>query len=312
MLSNFPNLLRKKEVIVIKTVEYSTLKPYLASNINADLDAQSILTYPISQKTLAIEANSYYFGHPEWAKNYFEACHRNDIFKSRWQAATGSWDDKIVVDIGCGPGNLFATLGGKPKLLIGVDVSYGGLEMAQSLGYTPVLADAHNLPFVSGFADIVAVNATLHHCDQMDVVLAEAARLVRPGGILITDHDPHRSAWDFQGLGMWLWQFRLGLYRLIKRGGHASAAEQSWGLATEVHHRPGDGVTAEMFHRTLEPLGFTVKTYPHNHHLGAETFEGNYGQSEWKYRFAQFLSGINPDSPQAALSLMCVATRRAD
>ncbi len=29
----------------------------------------------------------------------------------------------LGVDIGCGPGNLYATLGGSPKLLIGVDIS---------------------------------------------------------------------------------------------------------------------------------------------------------------------------------------------
>ena len=52
-------------------------------------------------------------------------------------------------------------------MLIGVDVSRGALEMAQKIGYTPVLADAQHLPFVSGFADIVTLNAALHHCDDM-------------------------------------------------------------------------------------------------------------------------------------------------
>ncbi|MHC5830490.1 MAG: class I SAM-dependent methyltransferase, partial [Nostoc sp.] len=107
----------------------------------------------------------------------------------------------------------------------------------------------------------------------MDVVLEEAARLVRPGGILITDHDPQLTAWNFQGLGLWLWNFRLWLYRLIKRGGHTSAAEQTWGLATEIHHRPGDGVTPKLYYKILEPLGFNVKVYPHNHTCGAEVLQ---------------------------------------
>ncbi|MEA5504506.1 class I SAM-dependent methyltransferase [Halotia wernerae UHCC 0503] len=287
----------------------SVLSPYIAADLRVDLDKQDILNFPISTSSRAIKANSYYFGHPEWAKNYFENCHRDEMFKSCWQAAMGSWDHKIVVDIGCGPGNLYATLGGKPQLLIGVDISYGALEMAQHLGYTPVLADAHQLPFISKFADIVVLNATLHHCEYMDVVLNEAARLVRPGGILITDHDPQLTAWDFQGLGLWLWNLRLWLYRFIKRGGHTSKAEQIWGLATEVHHRPGDGVTPDFYYKTLEPLGFTVKVYPHNHTLGAEVLQGDYGESDKKYRLAQLCSGINPNSSQAALSLMCVATR---
>ncbi|WP_341530360.1 class I SAM-dependent methyltransferase [Nostoc sp. UHCC 0302] len=291
------------------TSSCSLLKPYIAADVRVNLDEQDILNCPISTSSAAIKANSYYFGHSEWAKNYFESCHRDQVFKSCWQAATGSWDHKIVVDIGCGPGNLYATLGGKPQLLIGVDISYGSLKMAQRLGYTPVLADAHNLPFIDEFADIVAVNATLHHCEYMDQVLAQAARLVRPGGILITDHDPQLTAWNFQGFGLWLWNLRLWLYRLIKRGGHTSAAEQTWALASEVHHRPGHGVTPELYYKILEPLGFSVNVYPHNHTVGAQVFQGRYGKSDKKYRLAQLCSGINPNSPQAALSLMCVASR---
>ncbi|MEH1920168.1 class I SAM-dependent methyltransferase [Nostoc sp.] len=291
------------------TSSYSVLDPYIAADLRGDLDKQNILNFPISTLSLAIKANIYYFGHPEWAKNYFENCHRDQKFKSCWQAAMGSWDQKIVVDIGCGPGNLYATLGGKPQLLIGVDISDGALSMAQRLGYTPVKADAHQLPFIDNFADVVVLNATLHHCDNMEVVLEEAARLVRPGGILITDHDPQLTAWNFQGLGLWLWNFRLWLYRLIKRGGHTSAVEQTWALATEVHHRPGDGVTPELYYKVLVSKGFHVKIYPHNHTVGAEVLLGNYGKSNKKYRLAQLCSGINPNSPLAALSLMCVATR---
>ena len=289
----------------------SILTQYLASDCNLNLSQGTIPTCKIPNHSPAIQANSYYFGHSEWAKNYFEACHRDDKFKARWRSAIGSWDNKVVVDIGCGPGNLYASLGGSPQVLIGVDVSYGALEMAQRIGYTPLLADAHHLPFIAGFADVVALNATLHHCDDMAQVLAQAARLVRPGGILVTDHDPQRSAWDYKGMALFLWQMRLPWYRLIKRGGHASAEEQKWSLAGEVHHKPGDGMTPDLYYQTLEPLGFTVKLYPHNHTVGAEVLQGNYGRAAWKYRFEQRLSGIKPDSPEAALSLMCIATRTA-
>ncbi|MEH2245023.1 hypothetical protein [Nostoc sp.] len=95
----------------------------------------------------------------------------------------------------------------------------------------------------------------------------------------------------------------------MKRGGHATATEQTWALATEVHHRPGDGVTRELYDKILEPLGFRVLVYLHNHTVGAEVSLGNYGKSDQKYRFAQLCSGINPNSPLAALSLMCVGTR---
>ena len=257
--------------------------------------------------TLALGANAEYFGHAQWAKSYLEACHRSDAFIERWRSAVGSWDDKVVVDIGCGPGNIFAAIGGKPELLIGVDVSLGGLKMAERLGYQPLLADAQDLPLRSAIADVVVVNATLHHCDDMVAALQEAARLVKPGGILVCDHDLQKTAWHFTGIARALWELRLPIYRLLKRGGHASAAEQQCALATEAHHVPGDGLTIEFYHSILEPLGFATHVYPHSHTLGAALFQGHRDRPALKYRVAQRLSGINPNSPKAALSLMCVA-----
>ncbi len=115
------------------------LSLYLAKTTNIDRWDGDIPVCKIPNPTLAIQANSYYFGHPIWSKGYFEACHRDEAFASRWRAVISNWQNKIVVDIGCGPGNLYATLGdrcGKPQLLIGVDVSAGALKMAQTLGYT--------------------------------------------------------------------------------------------------------------------------------------------------------------------------------
>ena len=289
----------------------------LVNLISAEYHARSswqdgILSFPIDRLSLGIQANAYYFGHRQWAQNYLEAVHRDQEFQDRWLAMTGSWENKIVVDIGCGPGNVFAALRdrcGTPAQLIGVDVARGGLEIAAELGYTPVLADAQQLPFVSDFADIVVINGTLHHCDDMQRVLQEAARIVRSGGLLITDHDLQKTMWHDNAIAHWLWNFRLPLYRLLKRGGHATQEEQAWMVATEVHHSPGDGVTPEFFYDTLDPMGFSVKLFPHNRTIGAEVLQGECGRSAWNIRLAQWLSGVNPNSTESALVMMCVAQR---
>lgn len=259
----------------------------------------------------ALTANAIYFGNETWAKEYLDFCHRDEHFRSRWRAAGGDWTDKVVIDLGCGPGNIFATLGGKPKLLVGVDVAAGSLELASRLGYTAVLADAAHTPFRSRVADIVAINASLHHCDDMAAVLREGARLVKPGGLLITDHDPQLSAWDYKGLAKWMWDARLWVYRATRHGFHKTGSQQSWGLRTEVHHRPGDGVTPDFFRHTLEPLGFEVRVYPHNHQIGAQALTGNVGPAQWKYRMGNRLSGRDPAAAASALSLMCIARRAA-
>ncbi len=271
-----------------------------------------ILSFPIDHLSMGLKANAYYFGHPQWAKSYLDAVHRDREFQERWLAFTGSWKGKIVVDIGCGPGNVFAALHdrtGTPAQLIGIDVAHGGLKLAAELGYTPVLADAHQIPFISEFADIVLINGSLHHCDDMQRVLQEAARLVRPGGLLITDHDLQTTMWCNNAIARWLWNFRLPLYRLIRRGGHATIEEQNWMVATEIHHSPGDGVTPEFFRKTLQPMGFDVKLFPHNRTVGAEVLQGKRGRSAWNIRLAQWLSGVDPDSIEGALVMMCVAHR---
>ncbi|MCJ8282036.1 MAG: hypothetical protein MJK14_19890, partial [Rivularia sp. ALOHA_DT_140] len=77
-----------------------------------------------------------------------------------------------------------------------------------------------------------------------------------------------------------------------------------------VHNqRPGDGITKDIYYKALEPLGFDIKLYPHSHNLGAEVIAGQNGRNSWRLRLSQRLSGIDPDTPEAAQSIMCVAQR---
>src|SRR5437868_953926 len=285
------------------------LAPYLKPNVA--LGGTRFPEAHIPHYTAGMRANAHYFSHPKWMEDWLHCVHRYPELRERWHAAIGSVEDKVIVDIGCGPGNLLATLGDKPRVAIGIDIAPGSLELAIGMGYVPLLADAHDLPLRSGIADVVAINGSLHHCDDMTRVLAEAARLVRPAGHLVIDHDPQQSAWAFRGLALLSWRLRLPIYRWLRRGGHTSADnEQYWALATELHHRPGDGVTEKLLRTALEPRGFDVDIYPHSHHVGREVLSGETGRAPLKLRIAQRLSGIDPDSDAAALSLLCVATRR--
>jgi ubiquinone/menaquinone biosynthesis C-methylase UbiE len=273
------------------------------------IEKEDYFEFPIMRYSQSLRANAVYFDHPEWAPEYLKYCHRSDTFKSRWLRATGDWKNKTVIDIGCGPGNINATLQQTPETLIGIDVAPRSLKLAGELGYIPILADANNLPFKSNIADIVVLNAALHHTENMDSILKEAGRLVKPGGVLVTDHDPQYSAWNYKGIAMLLWKARLLYYRLIGHSFHKSSNQQKAALECETHHKPGHGVTHELFESVLGPLGFDVKVYSHNHTLGKEVLEGKTGPIEFKYKVGNLLSGRNPKAASSALSLMCVAQK---
>jgi ubiquinone/menaquinone biosynthesis C-methylase UbiE len=285
------------------------LEPFLLPEFEGT-DKNDFLEFHIKDNTKGKEANSYYFNNPEWAEEYLIYCHRSDAFKSRWETALGELKNKVVVDIGCGPGNIFSTVKARPKLLIGIDLAPISLNFAKKAGYdVPMLADANDLPLISGFADVVTLNATLHHCDNMSAVLKESARVVKAGGILITDHDPQLSAWDYRGIAKVLWQLRLIVYKIIGHGFHKSSDQQRAALETDIHHKPGHGVTTDFFKANLEPLGFTVNVYPHNHEVGADVFNGTKGKLALKYKLGHWFSGRNSTSDASALSLMCVAKK---
>lgn len=283
--------------------------PYLNPDVKPKFNG-NYLEFDVEKNTSeGLRSNAYYFNNPEWAEEYLTYCHRDVNFQSRWKIALGDYSNKIVVDLGCGPGNVFANFSEKPKLLIGVDVAVTSLEFAKKYGYLPVLADASNLPFKSNFADTVILNAALHHCEDMAAVLLEAARILKPGGTLITDHDPQRSAWNYRGLALLMWKSRTFLYRFTGHGFHKEKGQQYWALKTEIHHKPGDGVTSDLFEKTLQPIGFNVKIFPHNHTVGTGIFDGNYGKAAFKYRLGNLLSGRNPNASKSALSIMCVARK---
>ncbi len=287
----------------------SVLEDYLSCG-PVEYSVDGVAVAPNLLYTQSMLANAYFFGHPVWAENYFQTRISDKFWESRWKQVIPCWDNQIIVDIGCGSGNIYAVMGGTPALVIGVDVSPGALRMAKQVGYTPLLANAQDLPLISGFADVVTANATLHHCDDMVTVLQEAARIVKPGGLIITDFDPQSPAWDFKGLGLWANRVRrhLPLHRIGSLSVDRSATEISLRRETEIHNsKPGDGITAQVYKQILEPLGFEVSIYPHNHNVGEEVFSGHLGSKPWSTWLAQKLSGIQTTSKDSAQSLMCVA-----
>ncbi|WOX16329.1 class I SAM-dependent methyltransferase [Streptomyces sp. N50] len=95
-----------------------------------------------------------------------------------------------ILDIACGTGIVTGRLLGSERVVVGVDRSPGMLSLAgQRVPGGVVCGDATRLPFASGGVDAVVIVWLLHLLPDPASVLAEAARVLRPNGTLITTVD---------------------------------------------------------------------------------------------------------------------------
>jgi len=95
--------------------------------------------------------------------------------------------DSLLVDIGCGAGVLAPHVAHLGHTHVGVDVVTASARQAGERGITVLLADARGLPLADGCADVVVAGEVLEHVPDLDLVVAEAIRVLRPGGTLVID-----------------------------------------------------------------------------------------------------------------------------
>ncbi len=103
-----------------------------------------------------------------------------------------------VVELGCGTGLNTAWLAGRARSVVALDFSAGMLDRARErvpAGARFVLHDIRTpLPLASGSADLLVITLVLEHVEALEPVLAECARVLRPGGRLFAcELHPHRQ-----------------------------------------------------------------------------------------------------------------------
>ena len=95
-----------------------------------------------------------------------------------------------LLDVGGGSGRAAAALTG-PDIAV-VDASVGMLSRARrGRGLSGIAADAGRLPFRDASVDAITIVDAFHHLPDQDAALAEAARVLAPGGALVVrEFDP--------------------------------------------------------------------------------------------------------------------------
>ena len=90
-----------------------------------------------------------------------------------------------VADVGAGTGaasHAIASAGGRP---VALDLADGMLRVDQRRRPPAVVADARRLPLASGSCAAVVAAFSFNHVPDPEVALAEAARVVGPGGVVL-------------------------------------------------------------------------------------------------------------------------------
>jgi 2-polyprenyl-6-hydroxyphenyl methylase / 3-demethylubiquinone-9 3-methyltransferase len=93
----------------------------------------------------------------------------------------------VLVDLACGGGLMGPHVDRLGYRHVGVDIGLRGLELAREHGVVPVQGSVLAVPLSDGCADVVVAGEILEHVEDHAGVLAECARLLRPGGTLVID-----------------------------------------------------------------------------------------------------------------------------
>ncbi|MBA2467304.1 MAG: metalloregulator ArsR/SmtB family transcription factor [Sphingomonas sp.] len=151
-----------------------------------------------------------------------------------------------LVDIGTGTGRMIELFGPRAAQAIGIDRSSEMLRLArvklEAAGITSSLrqGDMYALPLADGSADSVIIHQVLHYAHSPAAAIAEAARVLTPGGtLLIVDFAAH----DREELRTSDAHIRLGFDDVVMSGWFAAA-----GLAVDhVEHLQGGELTVTLW-----------------------------------------------------------------
>ena len=135
----------------------------------------------------------------EWERIRALHAPEKDVEAAILKVLTGQRIDSLL-DAGTGTGRMLELLSPHVKRAVGVDVSPEMLAIArdrllrENLSHAQVrLADTYRLPFADAAFDAVLFHQVLHYLDDPGAAVAEAARVLRPGGrLVIADFAPHQ------------------------------------------------------------------------------------------------------------------------
>ena len=165
---------------------------------------------------------------------------RRDLFGSRFDllGLLGLLDPAWTVgDLGCGTGTVSSSLAPFVSEVIAVDASQqmldaAGIATATHDNVELRQGDLEALPIDDASLDAATLFLVLHHVADPGAVIAEAARVLKPGApLLIVDMEPHDDATLGEAMGhVWFGFDHAEIEQHLTRAGFATTVVRSLGI----------------------------------------------------------------------------------
>ncbi len=165
-----------------------------------------------------------------------------------WRRATvgalGLPTGSVVLDLACGTGDLSALAQRRGYRTVGADLSWGMLAANHRTGAAVVQGDAGALPLATGSVDGVVCGYALRNFTDLAGSLAEAGRILRPGGrIAVLEVAAPPSGLLRLGYRLWF------EHAVPVLGGLLSDADAYRYLPRSTAYLPDDQTLADLFRR---------------------------------------------------------------
>lgn len=123
------------------------------------------------------------------------------LLKQKWQ----KYFQGKILDLGCGEGKIAREVfccKGRTFVTWGLDNDKEMIKKAEKSGVYKqvILAGAEKILLKDGEADLVFSNSVLEHIKDIDQVLKEIKRVLKPGGLLLATMPSHKLG-EYLGLG---------------------------------------------------------------------------------------------------------------
>jgi SAM-dependent methyltransferase len=219
-----------------------------------------------------------------------------------------------LLDVGCGAGSLLEAARRAGWDAEGVELSLGAVEHLRSAGLRVFHGELAEAAYPSGYFDVVTASEIIEHVTDPRAMLAEIARILRPGG-MFWGTTPHGRGFSARALGLkWsmvsppehLQLFSLGgMRRMLGETGFRSARLTSEGCNPfELYRVWRHGATAA----TTAATAATASTENSAREAG-----GGYARVATSYRLNEALMKNSLTRVlKATLNGVLVATRGGD